>query len=75
LRATATTGSRSIAGEKRLRSAINIFCAGFSRAVLTERQIQELSSRLGKVLIDRFTTGETDPEKLKAIALEHIQRR
>jgi hypothetical protein len=26
------------------------------------------------VIMDRFTAGETDPERLKAIAIESIQR-
>ena len=37
--------------------------------------IQELISRLGNLIMDRFTAGETDPERLKAIAVESIQRR
>jgi hypothetical protein len=37
--------------------------------------IQELISRIGNLIMDRFTAGETDPEKLKAIAVESIQRR
>jgi hypothetical protein len=37
--------------------------------------IQELISRIGNLIMDRFTAGETDPEKLKAIAVEGIQRR
>jgi hypothetical protein len=36
--------------------------------------VQELIARLGKVIMDRFTAGETDPERLKAIAIESIQR-
>jgi hypothetical protein len=36
--------------------------------------VQELIARLGKVMMDRFTAGETDPERLKAIAIESIQR-
>ncbi len=35
--------------------------------------IQELIARLGKVIMDRFTAGETDPERLKTIAIESIQ--
>jgi len=41
----------------------------------SDAQIQELSSRLGKIIMDRFTAGETDPERLKEVALESIQRR
>jgi hypothetical protein len=41
----------------------------------SDAQIQELSSRLGKIIMDRFAAGETDPERLKEVALESIQRR
>ena len=37
--------------------------------------IKDLISRLGNLIMDRFTAGETDPERLKAIAVESIQRR
>jgi hypothetical protein len=37
---------------------------------VTDAEMQELSSRLGKVIMDRFTAGETDPEVLKRIAVE-----
>jgi hypothetical protein len=36
--------------------------------------IQELIARLGKVLMDHFKAGETDAERLKAIAVESVQR-
>jgi hypothetical protein len=39
-------------------------------ADLSQPEIQELSSRHGKVIMDRFTAGETDPEVLKRIAME-----
>jgi hypothetical protein len=42
---------------------------------LSVPDIQELISRLGNLIMDRFTAGETDPERLKAIAVESIQRR
>jgi len=32
-------------------------------------------SRLGKVIMDRFTAGETDPEVLKKIAVESAQQK
>jgi hypothetical protein len=44
-------------------------------AGLTGIDIQELSSRLGKVIMDRFTAGETDPETLKTMALESVTTR
>jgi hypothetical protein len=40
-------------------------------ADLSQPKIQELSSRLGKVITHRFTAGETDPEVLQRIALSH----
>jgi hypothetical protein len=49
--------------------------ASTNGATLTERQIQELISRLGKVIMDRFTAGETDPEALKQVAVESVQQR
>ena len=49
--------------------------ASIDGASITELQVQELSSRLGKVIIDSFTTGEADPERLKAIAMESVQQR
>ena len=40
---------------------------------LTELHIQERASRLGKVIMDNFTAGETDPEALKNAAMESIK--
>jgi hypothetical protein len=37
--------------------------------------VQELIARLGKVIMDRFDAGETDPEVLKKIAVESLQQR
>jgi sensor histidine kinase regulating citrate/malate metabolism len=42
---------------------------------LSESTIQELISRLGNLIMNRFKAGETNPERLKAIAVESIQRR
>jgi hypothetical protein len=42
-------------------------------APLNETQIRELSSQLGKVLMNRFTAGENDPERLKKIAIESVR--
>jgi sensor histidine kinase regulating citrate/malate metabolism len=42
---------------------------------LSESAIQELIARLGNLIMNRFKAGETNPEKLKAIAVESIQRR
>jgi len=41
---------------------------------LSEPAIQELISRTGKVIMDRFLAGETDPEVLKKIAVESLQQ-
>ena len=41
---------------------------------LSEPAIRELISRIGKLIMDSFTAGETDPGRLKAIAVESIQR-
>jgi len=46
-----------------------------SAAPMSDAEIQELGARLGKVIMDSLIDGETDPERLKAIALESIQRR
>ena len=42
---------------------------------LGEAEMQELSSRLGKVIMDSFVAGETDPKDLKKIAVESVRRR
>jgi hypothetical protein len=41
-------------------------------AGLTDIEIQELSSRLGKVIMDRFTAGKTGPENFRTMALEKM---
>jgi hypothetical protein len=46
-----------------------------SGATLTEEEVQALSSGPGKVIMDHFTAGETDPEVLKKIAMESVLRR
>jgi hypothetical protein len=43
-------------------------------ALLSEDEMQDLSSRLGKAIMDHFEAGETDPERLKKIAIESVQR-
>jgi hypothetical protein len=42
---------------------------------LTESAMQELISRVGKVMMAHFTAGETDPEALKKIAMQSVQER
>jgi hypothetical protein len=54
-----------------LEEAVNATIDG---ADLTQLEMEELSSRLGKVLMDQFTAGETDPERLKAIAVESVRQ-
>jgi hypothetical protein len=38
-------------------------------------EIEELSSSLGKVIMDRFVAGEINPEALKQAALDSIRPR
>ena len=40
---------------------------------LSELAIQKLISRTGKVIMDRFSAGEADPEVLKKIAVDSIR--
>jgi len=42
---------------------------------LADRAMQDLSSRLGMVIMERFTAGEGDPERLKTIAIESLRLR
>ena len=41
---------------------------------LSEPAMRELVSRMGKLIMDRFAAGETDPERLKAIAVGSTRR-
>ena len=38
----------------------------------SEPDVEELTSRLGKVIMDQFIAGETDPEFLKLIAIKSM---
>jgi hypothetical protein len=49
--------------------------AGIDGGGLTELQIRELTSQLGKALMDRFVAGESNPELLKQAALDSIGER
>jgi hypothetical protein len=40
-----------------------------------DAEMQELSSRLGKVIMDNFTAGQTDPDVLKTMAIESVHQR
>ena len=44
-------------------------------AAVSDEQLQDLGSRLAKVIMDRFTAGETDPEALKQAAVESVGAR
>jgi hypothetical protein len=35
--------------------------------------LKDLSGKLGKVIMDRFVAGETDPEALKKAAVESVK--
>ena len=52
-----------------------VLAAAIDGGAITDGEKQELGSRLGKIIMDRFTAGETDPDRQKTIALESIQRR
>jgi hypothetical protein len=41
---------------------------------LSDEELQELSARLGQVIMERFEAGERDPEFLKKIPLESVQQ-
>ena len=38
----------------------------------SEPDVEELTSRLGKVIMDQFIAGETNPEFLKLIAIKSM---
>ena len=44
-----------------------------SGAPLSDEEMQDLSSRMGKVIMDQFEAGETDPDALKKIAIESVR--
>ena len=39
---------------------------------LSENAIREMISQLGKLIMDRFSAGETNPEALKRIAIDSL---
>jgi hypothetical protein len=49
--------------------------ASINGVELTDQAMQDLSSRLGKVIMERFTAGESDPKRLKTIAIESLKLR
>lgn len=44
-----------------------------SATPLSDEEMQDLSSRLGKVIMDHFEACETDPDVLKKIAIERVR--
>jgi hypothetical protein len=44
-----------------------------SATPLSDEEMQDLSSRMGKVIMDHFEAGETDPDVLKKIAIESVR--
>jgi|tagenome__1003787_1003787.scaffolds.fasta_scaffold19795720_1 hypothetical protein len=50
-----------------LGEAVTAVIAG---ATITDVERQELSIRIGKVLMDSFVAGETDPAVLKKLAVD-----
>jgi hypothetical protein len=46
--------------------------ASINGAAFTEQAIQEMKPRLGKVIMESFVAGETNPARLKKIAIESV---
>jgi hypothetical protein len=44
-----------------------------SGAPLSDEEMQDLSSRMGKVIMDQLEAGETDPDALKKMAIESVR--
>ena len=42
-------------------------------STVSDGEVEELTSRLGRAVIHHFIAGETDPEMLKAMAIRSIQ--
>ena len=40
---------------------------------MDDSALKDLSAKLGEVIMDRFMTGETDPEALKNAAVESLR--
>jgi hypothetical protein len=43
-------------------------------APVSDAQVQEVGSRLAKAIMNHFEAGETDPDVLKAIAVNSMRR-
>jgi hypothetical protein len=46
--------------------------AGVNGHTMDDGALKDLSAKLGKVIMDRFVAGETDPEALKKAAVDSI---
>jgi len=47
--------------------------AGVNGTPIDDGALKDLSAKIGKVIMDRFAAGETDPEALKNAAMESIR--
>ena len=45
---------------------------GFRHAPLNDAELQNLSTRLGRIIVNAYNTGETDPKTLKIVAVKSI---
>jgi hypothetical protein len=46
---------------------------GVDGTPMDDGALKDLSGKLGKVIMDRFVAGETDPEALKKAAVESVK--
>jgi len=45
---------------------------GFRHAPLNDTELQNLKTRLGRIIVSGYNTGETDPNALKIAAVKSI---
>jgi hypothetical protein len=58
-----------------LRMLSGVLNEALATITTTGRAQVFVQERIGKVIMDSFVAGETDPERLKAIALQSMQVR
>jgi hypothetical protein len=46
--------------------------AGVNGTPMDDGALKDLGAKIGKIIMDRFAAGETDPEALKKAAVESI---
>ena len=45
---------------------------GFRHAPLGDTELQNLSTRIGRIVVSTYNTGETDPKTLEIVAVKSI---